>query len=238
MKALLFILSISVAANLSAQSLQDSFNKALTKADQPETEKTIVKTEDQILQLTTLAANIDYSQNGVQLKWNITPKDNTDKFIIEKSIDKITWLVVNTVSGPVNKKQNIEYFYLDDLPMENLSYYRVHQVSKKGKEIISNIIPVNYILTDYKTAGMNLFPIANDGEEFKITNIAWEEIFDREILLVLRDKKGEEFYSKAIINIENEKLIAVPIENEIPKGDYLITASSENQIYSQNITVN
>ena len=77
---------------------------------------------------------------------------------------------------------------------------------------------------------MNLHPDCS--EDYKIINIAFEEI-----LVVIRDKKGNKFYSKIVINIEDEALVAVPVESIIPKGEYLITATSENQIYSQNVTI-
>ncbi|MCB0402643.1 MAG: hypothetical protein KDD41_11205 [Flavobacteriales bacterium] len=228
MKTLAFLISTAFIFQISAQSLQDSFNTALTKSDLPE----------QQTPLYSLQANVDYTQHGVQLKWNITAENLSYKFIIEKSADKSIWIEVSTVYGAAHKQQDMEYFYVDFMPLENLSYYRIVQVTETGDESLSNTIPVNYVLTEYNTAGVSLFPISTDGEAFKISNIHWEEVFDHEILLVLRDKKGEEFYSKAVINIENEKIIAVPIEKQIPSGEYLITASSENQIYSQNITIN
>lgn len=236
MKTLAFLISATLTLSISAQSLQDSFNSALKNADKPEPQTE--KITKQQTPLYSLQANVDYAQSGVQIKWDITSDNLSDKFIIEKSADKTTWIEVSTVFGAAHKKHDVEYFYVDFMPLENLSYYRVVQINKEGKETLSNTIPVNYVLTEYNTAGVSLFPISTDGEAFKITNIHWEEVFDHEILLVLRDKKGEEFYSKAVINIENEKIIAVPIEKEIPSGEYLITASSENQIYSQNITIN
>ena len=131
--------------------------------------------------------------------------------------------------------QPTEFFHLDDNPSSNLSYYRLKSINKDGKESISNIVPVNYLKKQGATAGMNLHP--DFSEDYKIINIAFEEVFEKEILIVIRDKRGNEFYSKVIINVEDDSLVAVPIEQEIPKGDYLITATSENQIYSQNVTV-
>ena len=56
-------------------------------------------------------------------------------------------------------------------------------------------------------------------------------------MVVLFDIKGREFYSKVVVNIENGKLVSIPIEREIPPGMYLITAAYENQIYSQKLIV-
>ncbi|MFT7613828.1 MAG: hypothetical protein ACI9J3_002808 [Parvicellaceae bacterium] len=57
------------------------------------------------------------------------------------------------------------------------------------------------------------------------------------MLVVLRDIQGKEFYSKAAVNIENGKLVGVPIDVKIPAGVYLITTSFENQMYSQKLIV-
>ena len=37
--------------------------------------------------------------------------------------------------------------------------------------------------------------------------------------------------------VEDGKLVGVPLDAHIPKGIYLITATSENQIYSQRLIV-
>jgi hypothetical protein len=188
--------------------------------------------------ISSLQAYVDIDQEAVQVKWNSNQHSTASKFIIEKSIDKNTWIEVSTVFGAGHKKQSFEYFHMDYSPLENLSYYRITEISAEGEELHSNITPVNYLLVDHSTAGINLFPTLAISEEQTIVNIAFEEIFEKEILIVVRDRQGEEYYAKVIFNIEDERLVAVPVENEIPKGDYLITASSENQMYSQNIKVN
>ncbi len=224
MKTLALIITFITFLNLSAQeesnSLQASLNKALQSDE---------------ANIDNFEANVDLSQNTVQLKWENSSKSNATSFIIEKSTDRISWNEVATVFGAPHKTQPTEFFHLDYQPSNNLSFYRLKSKDDNGKEAISNVVPVNYVKKQGATAGVNLHP--DFSEDYKIVNIAFEEIFEKEILLVIRDKKGNEFYSKVIINIEDESLIAVPIENEIPKGDYLITATSENQIYSQNITI-
>ena len=82
---------------------------------------------------------------------------------------------------------------------------------------------------------MNLHPDFSIAH--KVINIAFEEVFEKEILVVIRDTKGNEFFSKVLINASDNALIGVPVKDKIPSEDYLITATSENQIYSQNVTI-
>jgi hypothetical protein len=222
MKILTTIITLITFLNLSAQqenSLQSSLNKALKK------DKTI----------TTLQANIQINKNLTQIKWEESPSTQTKQYIIERSLDNLNWEQISIIDCSPQKNQTIEYFYTDYTPIENVSYYRIKDKTKNDEEFISNTVPVNYIITNKVTAGMNLHPDFSEGQ--KIINIAFEEVFEKEILIVIRDKNGNEYYSKVMFNIEDEKLVAVPIEKEIPEGDYLITATSENQIYSQNIVI-
>jgi len=224
MKSFTLLITLITYLTLSAQqensSLQASLNKAL-KADQSKNYN--------------FEANVDLSLNAVQLKWRNVKESNVSSFVVERSIDKIEWEEVATIFGASHNSQLTDFFYLDYKPTENLTYYRLRATRNNGKERFSNIVPINYLKKEGATAGMNLHP--DFSEDYKIVNIAFEEIFEKEILVVLRDKKGNEFYSKIVINVEDEVLVAVPIESVIPKGEYLITATSENQIYSQNVTV-
>ena len=225
MRTFSLIVTLITCLSLSAQenSLQASLNKAL-KADKEITTN-----------FTSLEANIDLSLNAVQLKWENLKTTKTKQFIIERSADNATWSEVSTVFGAPHVNQPTEFYHLDYSPTENISYYRLKALSTDGDEILSNVVPVSYLKKEGATAGMNLHP--DFSEDFKIVNIAFEEVFEKEILIVIRDKKGTEYYSKVLLNVEDDFLVAVPIDQDIPKGDYLITATSENQIFSQNVVV-
>jgi hypothetical protein len=224
MKTLASLIAITFCLSLSAQkndtSLQESLNKSL-KRDKSKIEN--------------FEANVNLAQNAVQLKWATIQNGNTTEYIIEKSADKSDWQMVASVYGAEHKTHAMEFVHIDFQPFENLSFYRLVQKDKDGKVLFSNIVPVKYYTSEYNTAGINLYPVVTETDS--VINIAFEDVFEKEILIVIRDKKGNEFYSKVVIDIEDETLVAVPLESDVPKGDYLITATSENQIYSQNIVI-
>lgn len=219
--AFLFISGVNAQDN-NQSSLQASLNKALVEQNQEETN------------LVTFEANVDLEKNAVQLKWKSSPETTTNKYIIEKSLDKLNWKEVTAVYGAAHKAQVTEYFHIDFEPMANLSYYRI-RLMHDNNDSYSNVVPVNYVKSEDPSAGMNLDPSC--AIDNKVVTIAFEDVFEKEILMVVRDQKGEEYYSIVEINIENEELVAVPMEREIPTGDYLIVASSENQLYSQNVSI-
>jgi hypothetical protein len=227
MKNLLtFAGALLIASSIFAQeenSLQSSFNSALSETDESSKEA-----------ISNFEANYDISSNTVQLKWATTAETNSNHFIVEKSSDKNTWEEVSIVDGQENHTQEVDYFQLDFHPTEVITYYRLRQDNKNIKSLFSNVVPVKYNSDKYiKKSTLNLFP--NTAE--KNIKIEFKNIVEKEMLLVLRNKKGEEYYSKAVLDIKDDAIIVIPIEATIPSGNYLITASSENEVYSQNIII-
>jgi len=217
---ILIVLTSFLPVSAQNNSAQTSLNKTLHKSKQPPI---------------FLSVHVNLQQDLVQLKWNHNKEDSTKKFIIEKRTNHNEWKELTTVNCASHKKIAINYFHVDFFPSLYLSYYRLKSIGSDGIIDYSNITPVYYNKYKGKLAGIKVYP--DFSQSHKIINIAFEEVFDKELLVVIRNKKGVEYYSKVIINVEKELLVAVPIDQEIPKGVYLITATSEDEIYSQNVTI-
>ena len=80
------------------------------------------------------------------------------------------------------------------------------------------------------------FPIFNTNRISALSDISIYT-YEEEMLLVLSDITGREFYSKVIAKIGDGKLITIPVDSSLPSGVYLITATSKSQIYSQKLIV-
>ena len=173
------------------------------------------------------------NSNKVDLKWVTESEVNNNYFNVERSSDGVNWSIITTTEGAGNSNQMMEYFEVDHEPLEGISYYRLRQTDFDGFTKFFNVVPVNN--TKAGLSQMNLFPsVISSGETVKIE---FDNIVDKELLVVIRDVHGREFYSKAIINIEKGQLIGLPIDSQIPSGVYLITASSENKVYSKRLII-
>lgn len=184
------------------------------------------------VELLTFEANAN--EEVVALKWITASEINNDYFAIERSLDAKNWEEVIVTIGAGNSNQINEYFETDYEPLGGISYYRLKQTDFDGKYAYSNIVPVKFEVNSLE-GKISLFP--SPVEAGGVVNIEFEDIFESELLVVLRDIRGQEFYSMVVVDIEDGRLIGVPIDNEIPDGIYLITASSENQIYSQKLII-
>ena len=186
------------------------------------------------LPVTLISFEATANEGKVDLKWITASEINNDFFTIERSSDAKKWEEIITTNGAGNSSQMLEYFETDFEPLKGVSYYRLKQTDFNGQNQYFNIVPV-HLENNNSEGNMNLFP--NPINAGKNINIEFNDIIETEILLVLRDIRGREFYSKMIVDIQNGKLIGVPIDFKIPSGVYLITASSENKIYSQKLIV-
>jgi Concanavalin A-like lectin/glucanases superfamily/Ig-like domain CHU_C associated len=186
------------------------------------------------LPVTLLSFEANANNDRVDLKWVTSTEINNDFFTIERSSDAKNWEEIITTNGAGNSNQVLEYFETDLEPLEGVSYYRLKQTNFDGQYEYFSIVPVRFESNNV-TGNMSLFPSpVNAGEA---VNVEFKGITETELLVVLRDIRGREFYSKMIVNIENGKLVGVPIDLKIPAGVYLITASSENQIYSKKLVI-
>jgi hypothetical protein len=185
------------------------------------------------IELLSFEANVNGDQ--VDLKWVTATELNNDFFTVERSSDGNNWEEVLVTSGAGNSSQIIEYFEIDYTPLRGLSYYRLKQTDFNGAFTYSNIVPVKFEQNTSGNGIINLFPSpASPGET---VYIEFDVINGGEFLVVMRDIKGREFYSKVKVNVEDGKLVGVPIDMNVPAGVYLVTASSENQMYSQKLII-
>ena len=60
---------------------------------------------------------------------------------------------------------------------------------------------------------------------------------NKEVLVVLRNEKGLETYSKVIIDKKNTVIFSPDDVNKLDNGVYLVVASSDNKLYSQRVIV-
>lgn len=216
----------------SSNYLQIGTNQVWSAADGTATGP-LTYTSAGILPIKLVKFEANSNSDRIDLNWVTAVEINNDFFTIEKSSDLKTWEVISTIKGAGNSNINIEYFEVDYSPYFGVSYYRLKQTDFDGQFTYSNVIPVKF--NKHSTVEMSLFPNpVVRGQELKIK---FSDLIQNEVLIVMRDVKGEEFYSKVVLGYEDNALIAVPISKDIPSGVYLITASSDNQVYNQKVII-
>ncbi|RYY13170.1 MAG: T9SS type A sorting domain-containing protein [Chitinophagaceae bacterium] len=90
--------------------------------------------------LTTFSGKL--VSDGIQLNWETVSESNSDKFVIEKSIDGSAFSAIGTIPAAGQSNTRRQYNFMD--PVSNSrSYYRIRMVDADGKWKYSTVITVN-----------------------------------------------------------------------------------------------
>lgn len=170
-----------------------------------------------------------FDDKKVELTWSSNTENNNNFFTIEKSKDAITFEEVTTIKGFGNNSSIISYFDVDYVPFEGISYYRLKQTDVKGSILSSRLVSVNN-----KNSNTSISMNVNSMEEHP-ENLMGSE--NKEVLVVLRNEKGIESYSKVIIDEVNNIVVSTNNDQKLDNGTYTVVASSDNKFYSQKLVV-
>jgi hypothetical protein len=184
------------------------------------------------LPIELLYFNADANNEKIDLRWATASETNNDYFTVERSKDGELWSNLLNVDGAGNSSYIIQYLDFDLKPLNGTSYYRLKQTDYDGNFSYSNIAVVHY--SNGSGLDVTVFPNPNDGNSFNLEFIGFG---NEEVLIVIRDVIGREYYSKAYLVSENNTIYAVSLTDKLPSGTYLITASSDENVLSKKIVV-
>ncbi len=172
-----------------------------------------------------------YNNGIVELNWSTATEINNDYFEIERSFNGEEFETILTVDGAGNSSSIIDYFERDIEPLSGVSFYRLKQTDYDGTFTYSDIVPmkINENQTDF-----SVFTNPTSPDNIKVN---FDGMKGKEVLLVIRDIEGKEFYSKMQVVESDHQLTAIQTDRNVPDGIYLIIASSDDQLFSKKIVI-
>ncbi len=189
-----------------------------------------VQVIDQSIELDQFRAH--HNVNRVELTWTTLSELNNQRFVLERSQDGQHFDSIQGIAGAGISSGAINYFEVDWAPLPKVSYYRLKQVDFNGDFSYSGVVPVQALKPNQVPDKLFEVELTSENGMLDI-----DKLKDKEVLVVLRNEKGVEFYSRVRLNTEKKKLCGKALDSTIPKGDYLITASSINEIYSKKLCI-
>jgi len=162
----------------------------------------------------------------VYFYWTTQSENNVEEFIIECSVDNKNFEEIIILPAIGNSKIPIEYFDVDQNPEAGQSYYRLKITDSKGNSHYTTTIPVlntgEQIKINIEQTGNNCLQNANDKEN---------------VLMVLRNQAGAEYYSKFNLYRKDDLLAGCDLEQRVPAGVYVVTGASKQIYYSSKLIV-
>ena len=169
----------------------------------------------------------------VTILWSTASEQKASYFTIEKTKDFLTYETVIVINGSGNSSSVIDYETIDNSPFLGVSYYRLKLSDYNGDFIYSSFVAVEII--NANTFSFELYPNPSSGENI---NLLLNSETNQEVLVVVYDYSGKESYSKVIItSTKGENVYAVDPSSKLGSGVYMITATSQQNIYSKRLIV-
>lgn len=169
-----------------------------------------------------------FTDKKVELTWASDTENNNNFFTVEKSKDAVVFEEVLNIKGFGNYSSLISYFDMDFNPYEGVSYYRLSQTDEVGNVLSSRLVSVNNTSASTNLASNNLLDEPSG-------NLMGSE--NKEVIVVLRNEKGLESFSKVIVDQNNNVIVPADSDYKLDNGTYTVIASSNNRLYSQKVFV-
>lgn len=167
--------------------------------------------------------------NAINVNWSTSAEINSDYFIVQRSKDGILFDDVMQEIAAGNSVVVSNYSITDYKPYSGTSFYRVIEVDMDG-----NLINTGLTITNFESElSMNVY----SGSSANSFSVSITSKTQKQVLLVVRDMQGKEYYSKFIILRSVDEIIAVEPEGKLPPGIYTIVASSNNAIFSKKVMI-
>jgi hypothetical protein len=171
--------------------------------------------------------------DAVQLNWTTASEKNNNYFTIQRTADAIVFEDIDKLNGAGNSSSILNYSYTDYSPLEGKSYYRLKQTDYDGKYSYSPLIPL--VFENKTEFSFDFYPNPIHSENI---NVAIREKEATEVLVVVYDVNGKESFSKVVITeVNGNNVYAIDNTNQLSPGIYIITATSQQKIYSKRLIV-
>lgn len=191
-----------------------------------------VSPNNNMISIDLLSFEAHMNGEQVDIQWVTGYERNSDYYVVERSINGRDFEEVMRTEGAGKSNMEIRYFDIDSDPIEGVSYYRLKQTTTNGQHVYSGIVPVDFNPTGEPGMGIFSNSVSNDAARVHL-----ESLIEKEVLVVLRNEKGEETYGKVKITGVGIAVQAIDTDGNLAKGTYLVTASDENVLYSRKLVI-
>jgi hypothetical protein len=161
--------------------------------------------------------------DNVSITWSTAKEENNDVFVIQRSIDGITFTSIGTVKGMGTKNETSHYKFLDESPVLGQNFYRVVQYDINRDFSNSPVVAVNVVNDIF----INVSPNPSSGE-FKLnisgTSEASYSIFD----VLGRELENDQ------LNILDEGA-EFNFGSNLKQGTYILRVIANDQVYTHKL---
>ncbi|MFI5204240.1 MAG: hypothetical protein ACHQF2_07065 [Flavobacteriales bacterium] len=206
--------------------------QSLNPINANESEQTMVESHNQAVSVNTIE-DFQVVLNGeqAQISWNTRSLDKTRGFLLEKSTNGNQFESLVFIAAESGVSGKVEYLETDTSVAKGINYYRIRQVYFNGYEALTNAVVVKRRVPE---TGED--EIVDEFGNY-IIKVDFSGFENEETLVILRDQKGYEYFTKLYIVQTDAIEKGVRIEPALPAGEYLVTGSSNDQFLAHKLAI-
>lgn len=158
---------------------------------------TFAQCPNQALPVTGMKLQARTNGENVDLSWTTLQEINTDRFILEKSMDGKIWEAITSLTAAGNSNSLRRYAVSDPASTASITYYRILQTDIDGRFSYSNQVTVNGVaanteLAAYPNPFTNKVALSISADRQKTARLRMLDINGREVkVLLLQLQRGE-----------------------------------------------
>ena len=169
----------------------------------------------------------------VQLYWVTATEINNDFFTLEKSGDGITFEELAIIEGAGNSSETRHYSYIDPMPYDEITYYKLKQTDYDGTFEYSDIISVT---TDNNIgSSMSLFPNPVQSNNLNIM-LAGVEI-NSQAVMSITDNKGVTVYTENYDIAAGSTLLEIFLPENLSGGIYQVSFKTPSYSFKERLVI-
>ena len=184
------------------------------------------------LPVTWLSVSSECVGMDVVIRWSTASEENADFFTVERSSDGAPFDPIKNVRASGNSSTVKNYSAVDPDPLSGITYYRIRETDFNGESFLSKQITSNGCSSDIS---ISVYP--NPALPTSGLNMVVSGAKDAEVLIVVTDMLGREFYSKVVVIEDDQQTIAIDPTHQLAAGVYTVVASSNDNIQKRKIVV-
>jgi hypothetical protein len=164
------------------------------------------------IELLSFSAKLN-SQKTVDINWSTASEINNNYFVVERSVNGISFEPIASQSGSLNSFTIKKYSVNDENPLKSRSYYRLKQVDFGGKFTYSASVSIfndqTSLISIYPNPARNRFSVKYNSSEGKAANF------------YLIDQTGKIIMTRSITGQEQEADFDI---TGVPAGNYFLSS--------------
>lgn len=176
-----------------------------------------------------LSFDVSICKSGVCMQWITASEKNSAYFVLERSNNGIDFEFLTQTKAAGNSAIEMAYLETDFKPLAGTSYYRLKQFDKDGTLQMTVIRSIEY----QQSAKLYVFPNPSSGT----FSLNLQGITGEEVLVVILDDSGKELYSKVWLSSDEDLVMGVDLQGQLPPGLYHISACSRQKFYSSRLLI-